>query len=82
MKKGWRTSEFVVFGLRMLEGRASKFESFEADTGCRRSTTWWANRLALAVFRGRILVESDANRAFRLTRKGLLVSDSIWPNLL
>ncbi len=71
-----RAREMLVFRLRMIEGITRR--EFRQRTG------FDLDRLAGAPLRrfARLgLVEDDADR-IRLTREGLLVSDSLWPALL
>jgi putative oxygen-independent coproporphyrinogen III oxidase len=71
-----RAREALVFGLRRLEGidRAD----FVAQTGCELQSLV-GEPLARMVALG--LLEDDGRRV-RLSRKGLYVSDAIWPHFL
>ncbi len=71
-----RARERLVFGLRRLEGVDR--QEFEAATGFALDEL--AGR-ALPRFVGRGLLADDGRRVF-LTRAGLLVSDSLWGELL
>lgn len=68
--------EFLVFGLRMLEG--VRLQAFRAATGCDVDELV-GEPLGWLCSEG--LLDRDAD-VIRLTRKGLMVSDSIWPHLL
>lgn len=68
--------ERLIFGLRRIEGIDRV--RFEAETG---QTVESISGGALASLIGCELLE-ETGQHLRLTRKGLLVSDSIWPNFL
>ncbi len=68
--------ERLVFGLCQLEGIQA--ESFHAETGYSVSQLMGA---CLAEFQSGGFLAWD-QKTLRLTRKGLLVSDSLWPSLL
>ena len=68
--------ERLVFGLRMLAGVDR--DAFRAETGY-EITSLVGNPLEKYVRLG--LLELDGRR-IRLTREGLMVSDSIWPDFL
>ncbi|MEM9186283.1 MAG: radical SAM family heme chaperone HemW [Planctomycetota bacterium] len=71
-----RAREVLVFALRKLEG--VDLSGFAAKTGYRVEELGDA---AIARYRRQgLLAESDGR--LRLTREGLLVSDSLWPDLL
>jgi oxygen-independent coproporphyrinogen-3 oxidase len=71
-----RAREFLVFGLRRLEG--VEREEFQSRTG------YALDELAGATIERfvRLGMLSDDGQRVRLTREGLLVSDSLWPELL
>jgi len=72
--------ERLVFALRRLEGIA--LDQFAAETGFSAEQLGGA---ALARFVEQGLLEfsaRDQHRYLRLTRRGLLVSDAIWPEFL
>ncbi len=71
-----RAREFLVFSLRRLEGVAR--DTFRESTG--NSLDDLAGE-AIARFVELGLLADDGQRV-RLTREGLLVSDSLWPELL
>lgn len=71
-----RARERLVFGLRRLEGIDPK--NLEKETGLEMADIC-GNEIGELVELG-LLEEHDAQ--IRLSRKGLLVSDSIWPRLL
>ena len=68
--------ERLVFGLCQLEGIQA--ESFHAETGYSISQLMGA---CLTEFQSGGFLAWD-QKTLRLTRKGLLVSDSLWPSLL
>src|SRR5690606_29027432 len=71
-----RARERLVFGLRRLEG--IERAAFAAETG------WSVDELAgreLTRYVSLGLIDDDGQR-IRLTREGLLISDSLWPALL
>ncbi|HUG67953.1 MAG TPA: radical SAM family heme chaperone HemW [Pirellulaceae bacterium] len=68
--------ERLVFGLRRLEGVGR--ENFKSQTGFEIDQLVGES---LAEFASRDLLEDTGSR-IRLTRQGLLVSDSIWPHFL
>lgn len=68
--------ERLVFGLRMLEGVDGR--EFAGQTGFSISTLVGD---VLAPFLERGLLELHGDR-LRLTRRGLVVSDAIWPHFL
>ena len=71
-----RARELLVFGLRRLEG-VDREEFFQ-------QTTWQVDGLVggqLARLCQLNLLQDDGRRV-RLTRKGLLVSDALWPEFL
>ena len=68
--------ERLVFGLRRLEGVGR--ENFKSQTGFEIDQLVG---VSLADFTNRDLLE-DTGSQIRLTRQGLLVSDSIWPEFL
>ena len=68
--------ERLVFGLRRLEGVAC--EAFERETGYRVESLGGA---ALKEYQQHGLLEMREG-TLRLTRKGLLVSDALWPAFL
>ena len=68
--------ERLVFGLRRLEGVDR--ENFKSQTGFEIDQLVG---VSLADFTNRDLLE-DTGSQIRLTRQGLLVSDSIWPEFL
>jgi oxygen-independent coproporphyrinogen-3 oxidase len=68
--------ERLVFALRLLEG--IDLEGFAAETGC-SAPELAADALPRMFAQG--LLEIAAGR-LRLTRRGLLVSDAIWPHFL
>ena len=71
-----RARERLVFGLRRLEGVDCK--ELEQETGLEMADIC-GNEIGELVELG-LLEEQDAQ--IRLSRRGLLVSDSIWPRLL
>ncbi len=71
-----RAREFLVFALRRLEGISR--DSFFENTG-KQLDRLVGNELALFVAVGLL---SDDGHTVRLTREGLLISDSLWPELL
>ena len=68
--------ERLVFGLRMLEGIHK--ESFSRDTGF---TVEQLVSEPLEQFVADKLIE-DTGAVLRLTRRGLLISDALWPHFL
>ena len=71
-----RARELLVFGLRRLEGVERKWF---ADQSGFEINDLVAEPLARFVFGGLL---HDDGRTVRLTRRGLLVSDSLWPYFL
>jgi oxygen-independent coproporphyrinogen-3 oxidase len=71
-----RAREFLVFGLRRLEGVSR--HDFEQRTGFEVDDLVATE---LERFVGLKLLADDGQR-IRLTREGLFVSDAIWPELL
>jgi oxygen-independent coproporphyrinogen-3 oxidase len=71
-----RARETLVFGLRRLEG--IERTEFHARTGCELDTLAGAT-IERFVQMGML---ADDGQRVRLTREGLLVSDSLWPELL
>ncbi len=71
-----RARERLVLGLRRLEGREAA--RFEAETGFPLLELGGA---PLQRFLARGLMQFEGNR-LRLTREGLVISDSLWPHLL
>lgn len=71
-----RAREFLVFSLRRLEGIAR--DTFHERTG--QSLDSLAGK-AIARF-AELGLLADDGQTVRLTREGLLVSDSLWPELL
>ncbi len=71
-----RAREYLVFGLRRLEG--VNRQQFQRQTGCRLDQLVGHE---VTRFQQLGLLEDDG-QTVRLTREGLLVSDSLWPELL
>lgn len=71
-----RARERLVFALRRLEGISA--DSFFQDTGYKIQDLGGA---ALRQFLAQGLLEEVGER-LRLTRRGLLISDALWPKLL
>jgi oxygen-independent coproporphyrinogen-3 oxidase len=68
--------ERLVFALRRLEG--IDLDRFAAETGFRAEVLGGA---ALETYLEQRLLELSG-RQLRLTRRGLLISDSLWPAIL
>lgn len=68
--------EILIFGLRQIAG--IDLEQFERETG-RDPFKWLGPIVSNLVDQGLLSVKEQR---LKLTRKGLLVSDSIWPSLL
>jgi oxygen-independent coproporphyrinogen III oxidase len=71
-----RAREYLVFGLRRLEG--VNREQFRRQTGFQIDQLVGSE---VARFQALGLLDDDG-QTVRLTREGLLVSDSLWPELL
>ena len=71
-----RAREYLVFSLRRLEGVAR--DTFQEQTG-KTLDELAGKEIAHFVELGML---ADNGKTMRLTRKGLLVSDSLWPELL